>query len=388
MVNSAPQEEFWDIAIIGGGLAGLTSSVILAHAGYEVVLFEKKDYPRHKVCGEYISNEIRPLLESLGLYPDDPKPVNINRFQFSSRSQAPVETKMEMGGFGISRYALDKHLYKKALEAGVQVIVNTEVTAVDFWEETEFRLSTTDKRTYRSRVVVGAQGKRSSLDKGLSRQFMNKTTEYIAVKQHFRAEFPEDLVALHNFEGGYAGLSMVEDQRVNMCYLTSTRVFKKYRDLDDFQTQHLSRNTSLASFLENAEPIFDKPLVISQVNFDPKLAVEAHFLMCGDSAGLIHPLCGNGMAMAIHSAAFCSEFIAAFLDGEITREEMEESYAKAWREVFSARLKFGRYASNLFGVGIFTDLAIRLARNFPRLFRRSLRLSHGAYVHESPSRHA
>ena len=115
----------FDVAIVGGGLAGLTTATILAHAGYQVALFEKKNYPRHKVCGEYISNEIKPLLQSLGLYPEDLKPAEISRFQFSSSHQDPVEAQMEMGGFGISRYALDNYLYEKALQAGVAVMVNT-----------------------------------------------------------------------------------------------------------------------------------------------------------------------------------------------------------------------------------------------------------------------
>ena len=249
----------------------------------------------------------------------------------------------------------------------------------------QFHLVTSDKLTYKAKVVVGAQGKRSSLDKSLSRDFIKNTTDYIAVKQHYLADFPEDLVALHNFEGGYAGLSMVENGKINMCYLTSTRVFRRYDDLNDFQARHLTRNKALADFLQSAKPVFDKPLVISQVNFDAKQNVEKHILMCGDSAGLIHPLCGNGMAMAIHSAAFCSEFVSAFLDGEISRSEMEDMYSKAWKEVFSSRLKFGRYASNIFGEGILTDMAIRLARTFPGLLRRSLRLSHGSYVHETSS---
>ena len=382
-INTKKQEQATDVIIVGGGLAGLTSAMLLTKAGFDVVLIEKKDYPRHKVCGEYISNEIKPLLQSLGLYPEDPKPVAISRFQFSSTHQSPAETRMEMGGFGISRYALDFHLYKKALEAGVRVVLNTAVNSINF-KDGEFQVTAAQSQDYRARVVIGAYGKRSALDKELDRRFIRHTTEYMAVKQHYHSDFPEDLVALHNFEGGYAGLSRVEDDKVNMCYLTDVRHFKRYRDLNEFQANHLVKNKSLATFLDSADPVFDKPLVISQISFETKNVVEEHVLMCGDSAGLIHPLCGNGMSMAIHSAVFCSEFVAAFLDGEIGRHEMEDSYTRAWNEVFNSRIRFGRYASKIFGEGFITDFAIRLAKTYPGLFRRSLRLSHGSYIHSTP----
>lgn len=370
-----------DVLIVGGGLAGLTTAFILGSAGYGVTLIEQKDYPRHKVCGEYISNEVKPLMQSLGLYPEHPKPVEISRFQFTSQYRKPVEVNMEMGGFGISRYALDHHLCEKAREAGVTVITKTRVTGVDFSDD-KFRVMVSDGAEYTARIVVGAHGKRSSLDKAMKRAFMNDTTPYLAVKQHYSADFPEDLVALHNFEGGYAGLSCVEDGRVNMCYLTDARIFKRYGNPEDFQADHLNRQPHLRKFLEEAQPLLEQPLVISQVNFDRKKAVENHVLMCGDAAGLIHPMCGNGMAMAIHASVFCAEFVAAYLEGQMTRSEMESSYATAWREVFGGRLRFGRYASRLFGGGVATDLTLRVARMFPGLFRRSIRLTHGKLVQD------
>ena len=69
-----------DVLIIGGGLAGLCAGIDLAQAGYEVLLFEPKAYPRHKVCGEYISNEVLPYLKSLGFDPFDHGAVAISNF--------------------------------------------------------------------------------------------------------------------------------------------------------------------------------------------------------------------------------------------------------------------------------------------------------------------
>lgn len=364
--------------IAGGGLAGLTSSIILARAGYKVLLLEKNQYPRHKVCGEYISNEIRPLLLALGLYPEDLNPVSISRFQISGVGMDAVETSLSMGGFGISRYALDQFLYNKALEAGVEVKTNTSVTSIEFLE-THFEVQSFQHK-YTAKLVIGAHGKRSSIDKNLQRSFISNTSDFIGVKQHYNAEYPSDLVSLHNFEGGYAGLSMVENRTINMCLLTRKEEFNRYKNLQDFINYHLTQNKNLKVFLDHAKPVFDKPLVISQVNFDHKSVVEDHVLMCGDSAGLIHPLCGNGMAMAIHAAALCSVSVDSFLQAKISRGEMESQYQNDWHSNFNRRLGFGRYTSKLFGRNQVTSLSLTLAKTFPRVFRKLVALSHGTSV--------
>src|SRR6185436_16984311 len=98
----------------------------------------------------------------------------------------------------------------------------------------------------------------------------------------------------------------------------------------------------------NADFISTEPEVINEISFAHKKIVENHVLMCGDSAGLITPLCGNGMAMAIHSAKLLSELI---LDSHILtnqdisdmyRERLERNYENAWNENFSKRLFWGR----------------------------------------------
>ena len=103
-----------DIATIGGGLAGLSLSIQLAKAGYNVVLFEKERYPFHKVCGEYISLESRDFIMSLGLdLPGMNLPI-IKKLIVSSPNGKYIEQELPLGGFGISRYTLDNELSKIA----------------------------------------------------------------------------------------------------------------------------------------------------------------------------------------------------------------------------------------------------------------------------------
>ena len=143
------------------------------------------------------------------------------------------------------------------------------------------------------------------------------------------------------------------------------------------QEKHLSQNPFLDYFLNKAKPCFEKPLVISQVNFESKPAVEDHVLMCGDAAGLIHPLCGNGMAMAIHSAKIAAEETDLFLNGKSSRSQMENAYRQRWEKTFRARLIFGKYAQRLMESPFLLSQAIKLAIHSPYLLKKTVGLSHG-----------
>ena len=79
-----------DVVLIGGGLAGLTAAIHLSKKGLKVTLIEKSDYPRHKVCGEYISNEILPYLQWLDIDISELQPTNIKNFRFTSRSSTTL----------------------------------------------------------------------------------------------------------------------------------------------------------------------------------------------------------------------------------------------------------------------------------------------------------
>ena len=321
---------------------------------------------------------MKPYLQRLGAFPDELKPKAIHRFEISSPSGAIAGCEMKMGGFGISRYAFDNFLYERGKELGVEYLLNTTATDIEF-ENDEFRVTLKIGETLTARVVIGSFGKRSVLDKNMGREFFNEKTDYVGIKHHFKADFTDELVQLHNFEGGYCGLSRVENNHVNLCYLTTTKVFRQYNSIAEFEEKHISQNLHLKRFLENAEEVFE-PLVISQINFSTKKAVENHVLMSGDAAGLIHPLCGNGMAMAIHSAKICSQAVHHFLNETTSRQELESSYALEWRHTFGARLRFGHTIQGLFGKPSLSNFGVGVAKALPIGLRQVVRMSHGREV--------
>ena len=371
-----PNPQIFDVIIVGGGLAGLSSAIHLSKYNLKVLLIEKNNYPKHKVCGEYISNEVLPYLNYLGIDVFSLGAQKIKRFELSTPKSKLLKSDLTLGGFGISRYVLDHALYEKAKSESVQTLQDI-VTNIQFLND-EFSIITKNNSTYKSRVVVGAFGKRSSIDITLERNFIKKKSPFLAVKTHVKGDFPKDLVALHNFKGGYCGVSKVENDVINLCYITDFTAFKAYKDIDEFQEEVVFKNTYLKTIFKNSVPVFEKPLTISQISFAKKSPVENHIIMCGDSAGMIHPLCGNGMSMAIRSSQMASHLIIDYLQGKITsRVVFEKAYQKSWNNEFKTRLKVGHFAAKLFSKNQLAEVLIRILNGTPILLQKIIKQTHG-----------
>ncbi|WP_420384739.1 NAD(P)/FAD-dependent oxidoreductase [Roseivirga sp.] len=366
-----------DIVIIGGGLAGLIAAIELATGDYEVSLFEKKKYPFHRVCGEYISNEVRPYLEKKQLLPSDLSLARLKRFEFSSIKGRSLQMPLDLGGFGLSRYALDFHLANKAKSLGVKVHEQTSIVSLKF-TDSHFELSSSNGQQLEADVVIGAFGKRSLLDKKLNRDFARRRSPYLGVKYHIRTDFPKDQISLLNFEGGYCGISAIEDDRYNLCYLGSRDTLKQYGSIAEMEKEVLYQNPKLKSIFRNADFLFEQPEVINEFSFEPKRLIESHVLMAGDAAGLITPLCGNGMAMAIHSGKILADCIKAhYSDSGLNREAMEKEYTEHWNSLFKKRLWVGRQTQKLFGSKFTSEIAVGLMKALPPLARTIMKNTHG-----------
>lgn len=365
-----------EVIVIGGGLAGLISAIGLAQNGIGVTLIEKKQYPFHRVCGEYISNEVLPYLQHLQLELSGLQPARINRFQLSSARGKLLEAPLALGGFGLSRFTLDQFLYQAALQRGVQFRLKTTVETVQFSEDA-FTVRLSDGSALQSRLVIGAFGKRSNLDRSLNRDFFRARSPYLAVKYHLRTDFPRDTIALHNFENGYAGLSAIENDKYCFCYLTSRQHLKRYKTLGEMELKVLARNPILKRVFSESEFLYPQPEVINEISFDPKAPIVNHILCGGDAAGLITPLCGNGMAMAIQAGKFLTESVTAYFREHRNRQLLETTYARAWQNQFQRRLQTGRLVQRLFGQELISELVVGSLRQFPGALQHIIKQTHG-----------
>ncbi len=367
------------ILILGGGLAGLTAAIHLSKLGHQITVVEKNEYPKHKVCGEYISNEVLDYFNWLGLEDVLAQSQPINTFRLEIDQNNSSEVQLPLGGFGISRYLLDDLLYQKAKSQNCHFI-HDSVNDISF-ENGLFEITLSSGQKIETPIAIGSFGKRSNIDVSLKRDFIQKKSHWLAVKSHYAGQFDDRVVGLYPFHGGYCGVSKVEDDKINICYIVQTEVFKKFKNIPDFTENILLENQGLKNILAKSESIFENPLTISQISFDEKKAVENHILMIGDAAGLIHPLCGNGMAMAIHSAKISSELIDDALKKEIfSRKVLEQEYQKKWNQTFKNRLAMGRILSSLLLNPMLTKISLKTVAKSPALFRFIIKKTHGKLI--------
>nr|WP_295923530.1 NAD(P)/FAD-dependent oxidoreductase [uncultured Dyadobacter sp.] len=367
----------FDCAIVGGGLSGLCLAIQLSGKGISVVVFEKNSYPFHKVCGEYISMESWGFLESLGLPLHDMHLPVISKLGISSESGYLLNHDLKMGGFGISRYTLEKHLFAIAVQKGVTVLEQCRVSSVAEERKGDFLIQTS-KGDYHAAVVCGSYGKYTpkfvQLDEGTGAHSGN----YIGVKYHIRADISPDRIELHNFRQGYCGISRVEEDRCCLCYLTTARNLQENgKDIKAMEEHVLYRNPWLKRYFTRSEFLFSQPLVISNIHFSKMQTSAQGIFLLGDAAGSITPLCGNGMSMGMRASQLLATELLHFFQKKQTREEAAMHYEKAWTKAFGNRIMAGHYLQRLFGKPVTTDIALKVLGKLPTVMSRLVALTHG-----------
>ncbi len=370
----------YDVALIGGGLAGLNLSIQLARKGHSVVLFEKETYPFHKVCGEYISMESWNFLtEEIGVELKNHEVPFITKLWVTSPKGESLKSKLNLGGFGVSRYKLDFLLKEIALTAGVSVIEKCKAEEVIF-NKNIFTIKT-NSGIFTTKVCCGTWGKRSNFDIKWKRAFTGKTSSrlnnYVGIKYHVKMDFEPDVIALHNFKDGYCGMSKIEDDKFCVCYLTKASNIKEAGSIKKAEEQILYQNPHLKKVFEKMEHCYDAPLSISQISFSKKNAVENNVLMIGDAAGMITPLCGNGMSMAMHGSKLAATSISAFLNNNMSRKEMELNYTRDWKNNFETRVKTGKFVQYFFGRMAATNFLVKSMNYSKMLTNKLIKLTHG-----------
>ncbi len=327
----------------------------------------------HRVCGEYISTESKPFLTSLGV---DLKSVSrITQLQISAPNGTLLRSKLDSGGIGISRFELDRQLFQLALNAGVCIQTETQIDEVlDRTSKYELRAAGQAQAT--ARLVISAHGKRSNLDRYWNRTFFSQRSPYVGVKYHVRSDFPKDTIALHNFKNGYCGFSAVENDLYCLCYLVARSELKAAGSVETLERKNLHQNPFLKSIWETSTFVWDQPLVINEISFAPKSRIENACLQLGDAAGMIAPLCGNGMSMALHSAMLVHQ---AIQEAGIEHPSLIfKHYDRAWKKQFKWRLLAGRTIQGMFGSTWTTNMVVSALKHTPQITRGIIRLTHGS----------
>jgi len=372
--------EVFDVAVIGAGVGGSCAAIALARRGVRVALLEAGKLPHHKVCGEFLSPESRAVFQRLGVneavLSAQPIVVSTACIVASSRKGAgerSLEIPLPAGALALSRFRLDQVLWDAAKAGGVLGHQNTRVRKIEAVGD-EFIIQT-NTENFQARAVIAAVGRSATwLERGTKSEG-EKTDQvrlrHFGIKTYFRgARLEPGVVELHGWRGGYCGLTRVEDGLTDVCLLARYNVMERLpqRAPDALWAWLLRECPSLARRLAGAEQVMPW-LTTGNVAFETSQTVTNGVLRVGDAAGYIHPLTGDGMAMAARSGELAAAVLAAQLRGGIAADDAAMIYAAAWQREFGKRLKWAGVLQPLLMSPLLTTASVALLSHAPALAR-------------------
>jgi len=334
----------YEAIVIGGGLAGCSAARQLAQRGYSVCLLEQTTYPRHKLCGEFLSPESQASFRRLGVLATvaEAGAQSINRVRLSDASGRSTEHALPDTAWGLSRYRLDALLFRTACAAGAEGRPDTRATDVRGTLDRGFVVKTT-AGPVRGDIVLGAYGRRSRLDRTFGRPFLETASPYVAFKAHFEGPSVPASIEVHSAPGGYCGVSPIEARKANVCWIGRVDTLKSAGGTAESMLSVLRENPALNARLRGLTRISDRFEAVSQVPLMSKAQIVDDVCMIGDAAGMIAPLCGDGMAMALEAADLIVPLAAGLIDDRLPPDVFRDRYQCAWQKTFDRRMQMGRW---------------------------------------------
>jgi flavin-dependent dehydrogenase len=349
-----------DVAIIGAGPAGSTLAALLASRGVRVALIDRDTFPRDKLCGEFLSYDALPIIDLLGVDLGDAP--SVEQCRVVSR-HARYEFALPFAARGVSRMTLDALLFRTAIKNGASPVKET-VTSLD---------------SIKAKVIAGAWGRWGRFDTQLGRGFVrDHAHRNFGFKRHYHG--PEtNVIELYSFRRGYLGVNSVDGGVVNICGLVhASRLAGHKGRWDSFVDTIRAEEPELEAMYARHAPAQEQFLSSEPVIFRARSAVEAGIFMVGDASGVIDPLTGNGMAMAMQSALLAAPLILRLLQSANDRTRIEDEYRQRHRAMFAPRICWSRAVARLLSNPALLDLALRTVRS-PRggeMFLRRTRAAH------------
>ena len=305
----------YDLTVIGGGPAGTSAAISAARQGARVLLLDRGRFPRHKVCGEFVSAESLSLLSNLldsqcATLLRDSLRIPRARLFLDGRS---LHTVVNPPAASIARLDLDAALWLSAGKAGADA--RQQVTVHNVTGSGPFRFATSEGE-FESRALVNASGRWSNLnlppaETGRPRE------KWLGVKAHFAEPDPSLSVDLYFFEGGYCGVQPVavagdnsSGGRVNASAMVRADVASS---LPEVFAQHPGLRERSQNWVLLSEPVSTSPLI-----FRTPQPERDGILMVGDAAGFVDPFVGDGISLALRSGALAAQSLGPFFGGEIS----------------------------------------------------------------------
>jgi flavin-dependent dehydrogenase len=357
----------YDLIVIGGGPGGSSAAITASRAGAQVLLLERGTFPRHKVCGEFVSAESLDLLHGLLSLEHQPllkQAIRIARTRVFLDGHA-IETAVDPPAASIARLDLDAALWASAQDCRVDT--RQRVTVQNISGTGPFHVITSGG-DYESRAVINASGRWSNLIANPSRN-NGSAEKWVGLKGHFSEPATQPTVDLYFFDGGYCGIQPVSlenangnQSRVNACAMVRANVATTIQDV-------FSQNPQLKERSRNWTPL-SEPVSTSPLIFRAPQPERDSVLMAGDAAVFVDPFIGDGISLAVRSGAMAAQSLMPFF----RNEHSLQAAALAYRTNYEEKLAPVFRASSMIRRMLALPRAIRIpmiyfVRSAPRVAR-------------------
>jgi flavin-dependent dehydrogenase len=345
---TVPQKSM-DHLVIGGGLAGSMVAIRLAAAGRRVTLLEKERSAHHKVCGEFLSREAIEYLRQAGVDPLDLGAVSIGTVRLSSK-QTVVEATLQFPALSLSRRTLDEAMLARAAASGCTVERGVYVDKLTA-EAGVWTARLRDGGSLRAQTVFLANGKHDL--RGWDRT-PTRHSDMVGFKMHWQLA-PAQIAAMQEvmelflIPGGYGGLALVEQDIANLCLVVKRTELRRLGGWVELLTALLEENQHMRQRMQGANPLWERPLAISSIPYGYFVDRRSGLWGVGDQSAVIPSFTGDGMSIALHSAALAAQ---SYLAGENA-----DNYHRQIRVQLRPRIALATYISQAIVTGMGRKLA-------------------------------
>jgi geranylgeranyl reductase family protein len=335
-----------DVAIVGAGPAGSSAAIALARRGYDIVLVDKQQFPREKLCGDFINPINWPVFENLSVaervlaQPHS----EVSGFRMTAYSGEAAETSFKSApqrraiGLGLRRALLDQVLVERAAELGVSIRLGSRVEGL-VKTGRAWRVALGTEEILRAKLIIGADGRNSWIAQQLGMNTSSSTHgRSIGFQTRLRAPgAAQGKIEIHLFPGGYAGLVALGDGMVSLGLAVDRATLPRAR-IDDFLfTECLPQNPHLRIILSRSERVAELRSAYP-VYFSRRRCYADGVVLAGDAAGVSEPISGEGVFFAMQSGLLAAETLdQALRSGEVAADYLrryEQACARAFRRRF------------------------------------------------------
>lgn len=343
--------EHYDVLVVGAGPAGLAASMELSRAGWKTLLIDRSNFPRDKVCGGFIGPENKETLTYYGVL----EPMlaqgaqKVSHIFLSAPNGQNVRVPLRYQGrddfgLGFSRRNLDELLLQRARKDGVafeDAAVITRSIREDIGWSVDMRLINQHQtKNIKAKHLIHASGA-GHQEKPAGHRIFGVSALFDSCRDMHRD------VVMHFIDGGHAGINAFEDSRVNVCYVIKERLFKQCRGKYDAIWQNfMDSNPLLRRQMMSSKIISPWKGTFVDIN-RPSRFFDGQAFYAGDAAGLIHPVAGGGISMALSGGMLLGRLMGQYTPEALPKAQAAVAYERIWKKHFQCSTAVSKWIGAL-----------------------------------------